>query len=116
MKVFRITAVEWGNGRWPFSRLEVQVDRDERRVVFEGDAFWQWVATPFRNHDQNCSWAQALHDALEGWHSTVLHEDETLTVLPHHPDWERVRALVEDVDAGRSLPRLLEEGWFENVH
>lgn len=102
-----ITATSWGSGSDPFSLLTVRVGKDPRLVIFLGDAYWQWSATALRNRDAGCSWAQALHDALEGWHSTVLHQGETVAILPRHPDYERVRSLVEDVDEGRALPRLL---------
>ncbi len=102
---FQITANEWGHtDRLTPSHFTVRVGKDERLVHFGGDAYWQWGDTCMRNRGKNCCWTQALHDCLEGWHSCVLHTGDTLTVLPRHPDYERVRQLVEDVDAGRILP------------
>ena len=104
-RVFHITADNWGSGSDPFSQFTVQVGNDPRRAVFNGDAYWQWFdASCLRNHGRNCSWTQALHDALVGWHACVLHTGDTLTVLPSHPDHARVAQLVDDVDAGRTLP------------
>jgi hypothetical protein len=100
---FHITADDWGYENC-ISEFTVRVGKDPRLVRFGGDGYWQWGESCLRNYDKNCSWTQALHDSLMGWHSCVLHTGDTLTILPHHPDYERVRQLVDDVDNGRSLP------------
>jgi len=103
---YHITAVEWGrkDSLVP-SLFTVRVGSDPRLVHFGGDAYHQWTGGDcLRNRGKNACWTQALHDCLEGWHSCVLHTGDTLTVLPRHPDYNRVRQLVEDVDAGRTVP------------
>lgn len=102
---FHITADFWGRkDSVAPSQFTVRVGKDPRLVYFGGDSYWQWEASCMRNRGANCSWTQALHDCLEGWHSCVLHTGDTLVILPHHPDYERVRQLIEDVDSGRSIP------------
>ena len=102
---YHITVDEWGRkDSLVASQFSVRVGKDHRRVYFRGDAYWQWDDTCLRNHGKNCSWTQALHDCLEGWHSCVLHTGDTLTILPKHPDYNRVRQLVEDVDNGLAVP------------
>lgn len=103
-RVFHVTADNWGNSGDCFSQFTVRVGNDPRRVVFRGDAFWQWGDSCLRNHGKNACFTQALHDALVGWHACVLHTGDTLTVLPHHPDHARVAALVDDVDNGLTVP------------
>lgn len=102
---FHITANFWGSkGSLAPSQFSVRVGKDPRLILFLGDAYWQWGGSCMRNRGKNCSWTQALHDSLVGWHSCVLHTGDTLTVLPRHPDYEAVRQLIEDVDNGRKLP------------
>ena len=102
---YDITVDEWGRkDSLVASQFTVRVGKDHRCVYFRGDAYWQWDDTCLRNHGKNCSWTQALHDCLEGWHSCVLHTGDTLTILPKHPDYNRVRQLVEDVDNGLAVP------------
>ena len=76
--------------------------RDPRPVLFTGDAYWQWglgrkhtppEKMPERAWGAAYCWAEALHDALEGWHACVLHTGDELAVLPKHPDYARVEAL-----------------------
>ena len=100
---YHITVEDWGYDDC-ISAFTVRVGKDPRVVKFEGDAYWQWDESSLRNYEKNCSWTQALHDSLMGWHTCVLHTGESVTVLPKHPDYERVRQLVEDVDMGRHLP------------
>ncbi len=100
---FHISVVSWGYDNC-ISEFTVRVGKDPRLAYFRGDAYWQWAESCLRNYDKSCSWTQALHDSLVGWHTCVLHVGDTLVVLPKHPDYERVRQLVEDVDSGRSLP------------
>ena len=102
---YHITADSWGRkDSVAPSQFSVRVGSDQRRVIFRGDSYWQWSDTCLRNRGANCCWTQALHDALVGWHSCVLHTGDTLVVLPHHPDYDRVRQLVDDVDSGRTTP------------
>lgn len=96
---FRIEAIEWGNGSSPLSIFRVWKGSDPRWVEFHGDAYWQWGAVPERANGTGFCWAQALHDALEGWHATVLHQDEVLSVLPFHPDYEAIENLWDAAQA-----------------
>lgn len=105
---FNITVVSWGYAN-SISIMTVRVGKDPRLAVFRGDAYWQWDATCLRNYEKNCSWTQALHDALEGWHACILHTGDMAVILPKHPDYERVRQLVEDVDNGCKVPTSLEK-------
>lgn len=104
---FHITVDFWGRtDSLALSQFSVRVGKDQRLILFRGDAYWQWGGTCMRNRDKNCCWTQVLHDSLEGWHACVLHTGDTVTILPRHPDYERVRQLVEDVDCGRKLPTI----------
>ncbi len=103
-----ITVDEWGRkDSLVVSQFSVQVGSDPRLVLFRGDAYHQWQGSCSRNRGKNVCWTQALHDSLVGWHSCVLHTGDTLVVLPHHPDYDAVRQLVDDVDSGRTLPTNL---------
>lgn len=108
---FRITVVDWGYDN-SISKFTVRVGKDPRLVHFGGDGYSQWAETCLRNYEKNCSWTQALHDSLMGWHACVLHTDQHIDVLPWHPDYERVRQLVEDVDCGRSLPTVVPNEFY----
>jgi len=58
-------------------------------VEVRGRPYSQWEAgedTPFSR----------LHDTMEGWHTTVLHQDSTLVILPTHPDYDRVRVFMNE--------------------
>ena len=91
---------------WSYTRLTIQarVQRlhpeqsqspEPGRIEFRGDAYWQWNNQPIRAHGKRICWAELLHDALEGWHACVLHTNSEVAILPHHPDYPRVKALVE---------------------
>ncbi len=78
-------------------------DGGERGVIlawFAGHGEHEWVE--FRGRPYS-AWAPGegtpmsrLHDAMEGWHATVLHQDAVLTLLERHPDYGRVRGMMED--------------------
>ena len=60
---------------------------------------WQsWIefrGTPYQLwSDENITPVQQIHDSLEGWHASVLHAGETLTLFPHHPDYAAVDELL----------------------
>lgn len=77
-------------------------DGGERGVIlawFAGHGEHEWVEFRGRPYSR---WAPgedspmaALHDSLEGWHATVLHQDVVLTLLDRHPDYRIVRELVD---------------------
>lgn len=102
--IIRIRAIDWGDSGDPFSEFHVWVGKDPRRVIFRGDAYYQWDESPLRNNDKNACWTQALHDAMEGWHSCILHTGDDTVILPKHPDFDRIVQLISDVDAGRAVP------------
>ena len=58
-----------------------------------------WIelrGTPYSQWDENTYHPmQLLHDAMEGWHTTVLHQDSILTLMPHHPDYSTVKKLID---------------------
>lgn len=72
--------------------------------------WWQgkrsWVEArgrPYSEWDENeDSPFSRLHDAMEGWHTTVLHQDSTLVIMPMHPDYESVRQFMQEVDDERT--------------
>lgn len=100
MRTFRIEVVFWGSRDHPFSCLRLFRGGDPHPVEFRGDAYWQWGAVPERNRGKGFCWSQALHDALEGWHSCVLHAGESVTILESHPDFHRVQELWERSQKG----------------
>ena len=95
MTVFWIEAIEWGNGSYPFSTLTLRRNKDPKIIFFDGDAYWQWGHSPLRNNCKNLCWSQLLHDSLEGWHSTVLHQGESVAIHDKHIDFPRVYRLWE---------------------
>lgn len=60
---------------------------DERWVEFRGPPYSEW--------GDGASDMQRIHDALEGWHATVLHQGSVLLLHEGHPDFKRVLALFE---------------------
>lgn len=56
-------------------------------VEFRGTAYSSW--DEYTHHPM-----QAVHDVMEGWHTTVLHQDSVLTLIAHHPDYAVVDALM----------------------
>ncbi len=59
-------------------------------VEFRGPPYSQWHKHP------GVSPMQRVHDALEGWHSTVLHQDSVLMIGSHHPDYHAVKKMVDE--------------------
>jgi len=62
-------------------------------VEFRGDGYQQWTAGPGWEHP--ITPAQRLHDAMEGWHTCVLHAGGTLAIHELHPDFAAVAALYD---------------------
>jgi hypothetical protein len=67
--------------------IQVWQPGNRRWVEFRGPPYSQWGDTP---NDM-----QQVHDALEGWHATVLHQGEVLLIHDKHPDFMRILALFE---------------------
>jgi hypothetical protein len=67
---------------------------ESSRVEFRGLPYTEWS----EEEPEPNNWFRRIHDALEGWHSTVLHQDEELTVLPWHPDYEAVFQLMIEAE------------------
>jgi hypothetical protein len=61
---------------------------DRSHVEFRGQPYHLWSS------NENTPMAR-VHDAMEGMHSTVLHTDDVLALLPRHPDYEVVREMLE---------------------
>ncbi len=58
--------------------------------------------TPYHEWGEAQHHAAMLHDALEGWHACVLHTaDPQVDLLPRHPDYARVDALMRVLDRAR---------------
>lgn len=81
---------------------------DPRPVILGGDAYWQWSEYgPYRNHNTGFCWTQALHDGLEGWHSTIFHSDPDakFCVHPAHPDYAHVARIWNLVNDNVFVPQ-----------
>jgi hypothetical protein len=89
----------FGDGLLAQTMTETRIwcGNDPRPVILGGDAYWQWAET------------QALHDGLEGWHSTIFHSDPDakFCVHPQHPDYAHVARIWELVNANVMVP----ENW-----
>lgn len=57
-------------------------------VEFRGLPYSQWG-------DEDGGMFQTIHDMMEGWHTTVLHQDSILTLLDKHRDYDLVRGWVD---------------------
>ena len=71
----------------------------ERAVIvawYAKDLDWiEFRGTPYSQWDEETDHPmQQLHDAMAGWHTTVLHQDSVLTLMLHHPDYVVVRDLM----------------------
>jgi hypothetical protein len=64
-------------------------DTMERWVECRGKPFSQWGV----NEDTAMS---RVHDVMEGWHTTVLHQDQVLTLHEQHPDFEFVDSFMKE--------------------
>lgn len=60
---------------------------DDTWIEFRGPKYSTW-------HLGSHSRMQDIHDALEGWHATILHQDGVLMLHPKHPDYIRVHRLM----------------------
>lgn len=89
-----------------FTRTTLWRGNDPRPVVLRGDAYWQWGDTPYRGRGEGFCWTQALHDGLEGWHSTIFHSspDDRFCVHPGHPDYAHVARVWDLVNANVRVP------------
>lgn len=80
--------------------LHLWSDLDLRAICVRPTGSRSWVE--FRSdhpyHDQRweVSDAALLHNTLEGWHACVLHAGASLDLLPRHPDYPQVAAMLED--------------------
>ncbi len=57
-------------------------------IELRGSPYSQWDEKT--NHPM-----KQVHDAMEGWHTTVLHQDSVLTLLSSHPDYVVVKKLID---------------------
>jgi hypothetical protein len=71
--------------------IQVWYPGDPKWIEFRGPPYSQW-------DPDEASPMQQIHDALEGWHATVLHQDEILLLHDGHPDFERVLRLVKNAE------------------
>lgn len=69
--------------------IQVWQPRVHNWVEFRGPPYSKW--RPGERSDM-----QAVHDALEGWHATVLHQGEALLIHENHPDFERVWSMFQE--------------------
>lgn len=83
-------------------RIDLWFQGDKSHVEFRGKPYSQW------EHENDGGWFQRVHDAMEGWHSCVLHTDDVLALLPRHEDYWRVLEIVreaEDFSVAQTMPR-----------
>ena len=90
-----------------FTETRIWRGNDPRPVILGGDAYWQWGDTPYRDNGKGFCWTQALHDGLEGWHSTIFHSDPDakFCVHPQHPDYAHVARIWDLVNANVMVPK-----------
>ena len=62
---------------------------EHSHVEFRGNPYHLWAC------NENTPMAQ-VHNSMAGMHSTVLHTDDVLALLPRHPDYEVVRRMLEE--------------------
>lgn len=74
-------------------RLDVWFQGDKSHLEFRGRPYTEW------EDEATDDWFQRAHDCLEGMHSSVLHTDSVLAILPRHPDYERIVALMTEAQA-----------------
>ncbi len=93
--------------RQTMTETRIYKGNDPRAVILGGDAYWMWGVSPYRNHHQGFCWTQALHDGLEGWHSTIFHAEENprFCVHPGHPDYAHVARIWDLVNDGVAVPK-----------
>lgn len=77
-------------------------DGGERGVIlawFAGHGAHEWVEFRGRPYSkwgpEEGSPMAMIHDCMEGWHTTILHQDEVLTIHEKHPDYPAVRRMVD---------------------
>lgn len=92
--------------RQTMTETRIYRGNDPRAVILGGDAYWMWGVSPYRNNHKGFCWTQALHDGLEGWHSTIFHSEEhpRFCVHPGHPDYAHVARIWDLVNAGVMVP------------
>jgi len=92
--------------RKTFTETRIWRGNDPRPVILGGDAYWQWGESAYRNNHKGFCWTQALHDGLEGFHSTIFHSDPDakFCVHPGHPDYAHVARIWELVNNNVAVP------------
>lgn len=59
---------------------------------FRGPPYSKWGDDPDYGHYP----MQIVHDTMEGWHTTVLHQGSKLLLTPKHPDYQKVLDLLAE--------------------
>ena len=77
-----------------FTTITIRKNKQPSWVEFRTDGIQQWTAGPLMDHLK--SRTQKLHDSLMGLHACILYTGDTFAVLPHHDDYEAVKAFFED--------------------
>lgn len=70
-------------------RIQAWYAGERSWVEFRGAPYSQW-------HTEDGGMFQAVHDMMPGWHTTVLHQDEILTVLDQHSDYDLLRGWLNE--------------------
>lgn len=76
--------------------IEAWFQGDDSHIEFRGLPYTMWHAP----EPEPGNWFRRIHDALEGWHSTVLHQQQTLMLHPRHPDYDAVYNLMMEAENG----------------
>lgn len=65
---------------------------ERSHVEFVGPPYQEWA-------DQETSpWNERIHDAMEGWHSSILHAGDQAVILPSHPDYDNVEKVMQQAE------------------
>ena len=74
------------------------------RMEFRSNAIWQWgmgfenqdgSTDHILNHGKNLSWAEWLHNGLEGWHTCIFYTGDQFCIHENHSDYEFVAKLFD---------------------
>jgi hypothetical protein len=68
------------------------------RARFQGDSAWtEFRGAPYSKWGEGRGGRfEALHNALEGRHASVLHADDILVLHPEHSDYEVVKKMLDE--------------------
>ena len=65
-------------------------------MEFRGQPYSKWEI----GHESNF---QRLHDALKGWHASILHSGQVLTLLPQHAEYDLIMKVLDEVGMNTAI-------------